>query len=408
MGLLDKVFSRKLDRNEYAVFVSKALSKAGIDIVHYDEKEFSLRRADGFVFYLHNGYSRYCTVGKQDREAVLSSFVSAIVAMATTQIPKDPASLKASLLPVVRSTDYFALSRLQSQASGKSQTVDRTATQCLTEGVSICLAYDSPRSISILTDASLINVGLDFSGALTIARDNLRDKTDPRRMAQPEPGLFVGQWGDSYESSRMLLTDLFYRLPLYGDPVVYVPSRSQLWVTGSRNTKGIESMLRFGREDHFGAYPLSPSLFILRESQWEKYLPESSTSQDMLRHIELRRKTVDYGQQKGYLEAINRSGNINIFVSPCNFSKEGASGRPFTVCVWPKGADTLLPLTDKVALLIDPETKNHITVEWQILQSVVGHLMEKQADLSPERYRVRLFPSENEIAELRKATIAKS
>jgi hypothetical protein len=68
--------------------------------------------------------------------------------------------------------------------------------------------------------------------------------------------------------------------------------------------------------------------------------------------------------------------------------------------------DSLLPLTDEVILVIDPETKDRVSVKWSIAQSVVGRLMEKQDDLLPERYRVRSFPSQEEIAELRRAASA--
>jgi hypothetical protein len=246
---------------------------------------------------------------------------------------------------------------------------------------------------------------MEFGDVLKIAIGNLRDKTDPRRMVQRAPGLFIGQWADTYEASRLLLTDLMHRLPLDGEPVAFAPSRNQLWVTGSRNNRAIEEMLKFGQQEHFGAYPLSPHLYVLQDRQWTSFEPEPAELREGLRLLVLRRNATDYGQQKGYLEAIHKKEGADVFVSPCQVPKDSVTGRPYSICVWPKGAETLLPITDRVALLMDVATKKSIDVSWTTMQSVVGKHLEKVADLFPERYRVRSFPTEEEIATLQRAAI---
>lgn len=404
MDLLNRLFSKHFGPDDYAALVSKALTDAGVATVRYDEKSFSLHGPDGLVLHLQNGYSRFCAAGKRDRHIVLMDFVSGFAAMAS--IPADFATVKAHLLPVVRSAACFPLAQLQFQASGKAGAGPSVAAQRVADDLVVCLAYDAGGSVSYIGQESLDRWQVAFPEALTIARSNLRERTDPSWMAQPSPRLYVGQWGDSYESSRMLLTDLIHRLPLDGNPVVSVPSRNQLWVTGSKNAGGLDSTIKFCQKEHFGAHPLSPHLFVLHDHQWASFIPGFKASRDSLRHIELRRAAADYGLQKGYLDAMNEKEGIDLFVASCTVYEESVTERQYSVCVWSKGVDSLLPLTDEVILLVDPETKDRVSVKWSIAQSVVGHLMEKQDDLLPERYRVRSFPSQEEIAELRRVVLA--
>ena len=406
MGFFKSFSSKPLGRNEFAALVSKGLSEAGLRFERYDEVSFSLHRADGFNLNLHNGYSSFCAADKCNRQAVLDDFVLASVALLTTpKIPDDFEAIKQNILPAVRSASFVSLTALHSRSSQKGDMGRRMAKQPLANGLVVCLAIDGARTISFVNEDSLSKWQMEFGDVLKIAIGNLRDKTDPRRMVQRAPGLFIGQWADTYEASRLLLTDLMHRLPLDGEPVAFAPSRNQLWVTGSRNNRAIEEMLKFGQQEHFGAYPLSPHLYVLQDRQWTSFEPEPAELREGLRLLVLRRNATDYGQQKGYLEAIHKKEGADVFVSPCQVPKDSVTGRPYSICVWPKGAETLLPITDRVALLMDVATKKSIDVSWTTMQSVVGKHLEKVADLFPERYRVRSFPTEEEIATLQRAAI---
>jgi uncharacterized protein YtpQ (UPF0354 family) len=400
LDFFKRVFPKRFGRNEYAAMVSKALSEAGVAQVRYDEEEFSIHRADGGTVFLENGHARFCAAEKRDRQSVLMEFVSGCLSF--EPVPESFARARASLMPIVRSASYVSLSNLQSQSVGERRLGLEIATQTLSADLVAGLAYDTDQSLSLINHSNLEKWGTGFDEALSAARENLRDRTDPSRMVQHAPGLFVGQWDDSYESSRMLLTDLIYRLPLDGDPVVSIPSRNQFWVTGSKNSAGIDLMAQFCKGEHLGAYPLSPYLFLLCGGHWTKFRPETKTLTEMLNSIERNRMVLDYGQQKGYLESINVRDNIDIFVASYMAYTENETGREYSTCVWSNGVDSLLPQTDEIILLIDSETKERIKATWDVAQLVVGHRMEKQSDLFPERYRVRSFPSSDEISELRR------
>ena len=119
-------------------------------------------------------------------------------------------------------------------------------TRHLVGGLVVGLAYDTERNITSINRNTLEPWGVSPDDAFKAAKDNLWEKTDPSRLIGQE-GVYCGRWADSYDSSRILLTELIYRLSLDGDPVAFVPNRDQLWVTGTDNLAGLAAILKGGR-----------------------------------------------------------------------------------------------------------------------------------------------------------------
>jgi hypothetical protein len=69
-----------------------------------------------------------------------------------------------------------------------------------------------------------------------------------------------------------------------------------------------------------------------------------------------------------------------------------------------KGVDSLLPRTD-VIFFMDPalgtEAPPVAIARWEDVEKVVGELLVPAEGLYPERYRVRGFPSEEQLARWR-------
>lgn len=193
---------------------------------------------------------------------------------------------------------------------------------------------------------------------------------------------------------------MFYRLDLDGDPVAFVPNRNELWVTGSRNTTGLRTLLENGERSHFVPYALSPDLYALLDSQWQVYTPEDPTVRNSWLSLHRKRDAVDYDQQKTSLDAIQQKEKTDIFFASCTILKR-KDGSEYSACVWTKGIDSLLPKTDRIVFLLDPPNKISISIPWEAAFSIVSGLMDRHPSLLPPRYRVRSFPSEGQIEQLR-------
>jgi hypothetical protein len=71
----------------------------------------------------------------------------------------------------------------------------------------------------------------------------------------------------------------------------------------------------------------------------------------------------------------------------------------FSYAVWSNGVDTYLPRAQKVVFL--DEGKECAIVTWEQVERVVGHLLEPVEDLYPPRWRVREFPTSQQLEQLR-------
>src|SRR5262249_9379850 len=156
-------------------------------------------------------------------EASLQRYVSSF--LEATPTPTDFDSARANLMPVVRDPAYFSLTTLKVRAEGKDASKLVYTTKPVAPGLVAGLAYDSERAIMTVNQSTLQEWGASLDDALDIAIQNLRDRTPANGFKLIAPGLYVSQFGDSYDSARLLLPDVIYRLTLNGDPVIFAPNR---------------------------------------------------------------------------------------------------------------------------------------------------------------------------------------
>jgi hypothetical protein len=402
MGLLDKLFSKSTSRDGFAKLVTAALEKGGATGLRYNASDFSVRvESSDRTFFLENAYTDYShaednTRRKASFERYVSSFLE------ETSMPVDFASARANLMPVVRDPAYFSLMDLQVRAGGGDPVKLAGRMQTIAPGLIVGLAFDSVHNIMNVNKSTLEKWNVDFDEALTIALHNLRDRTPANGFSQITPGLYISEFGDCYDSSRLLLPDIIYRLPLNGDPVIFAPNRDQVWVTGRHDSVNLGAILKFGPDSHFKqGHNLSPNLYLLADGKITDYVPKDPVQREAACALRRRRDHIDYTAQTGHLNAIYKREAIDVFVASFTlFQRKDQS--TFSVCVWSNGIDSLLPRTDVIALLANPPQNDRLYVPWEAAFPIVSHLMDEQPELAPVRYRVRRFPDTVQLAELRK------
>lgn len=403
MGLLNRLFSKKPSKGDFAELVKEALAKTGVTGMDYDEKGFSLKMPEkGNVIFLDNSYAKYCKADNHLRKILLEQLCSSF-AESKSEIPGEFALARPNLMPIVRDSSYLSLVELHCRASDLDISNIKCPFRVLVDGLSVVLAYDTDQSIQQVSQTTLDRWGVSFGEALQVAIDNLRERTNPKLVTEEAPGVYRGRWDDSYESARILLTDLIYRLSVDGEPVLFLPNRNQFWVTGSRNAAGLKAVLKIGQVTHFEPHPLSPNLYLLSDGNWSSFIPEDIALRDEWSSLKRRREAVDYTQQKESLERIFRKDNTNVFVASYKIFRLD-DGTEYSACAWSKGVDSLLPRTEKIFFVVDPKDKNYVSILWEAAIPIVGYLMAEESNLMPTRQRVRLFPSEGQLDELRRMT----
>lgn len=398
MSFLDKVFSRKPPtQNEFAQIVVRAFEQAGISGLEYREEDFALKiPGREATIFLHNTFSNYCLVQAAERKEIVDRLVAGIAN--APEIASDFATARTRLMPVVRDAAYYSLNELLTQKDGSRDPGLMWQARPLADGLIAGVAYDTEHSIATLNRQTLSGWGIGFHQAFSLAKDNLWERTDPNRLVG-QNGLYWGEWGDSYDSSRMLLPELIYRLAVDGEPVAFVPNRDALLVTGKNNIAGLRLILKNGGESHFKqGHPVSPNLYWLDEGVWKLYVPEDLELQTLWMTTKRQRDALDYARQKELLE--KTPGYEGILIARFTvFSRP--DGSMFSVGAWPRNVQTSLPRAEMIGFVLDPESKDSFMVLWDAAIPIVGHLLDEEPGLTPARYRARRYPSEEQIARLR-------
>ena len=406
MSLLDRVLSSKPSRTQFVKIVVRALEKAGIENVEEITDEFALKVGDGkSTIFLSNIYANYSGASRKMRPAVLTEFISGAAAIPSLPaIPAEFASAKPGLMPAIRDAAYFSIMQLMDRKDGKDRPGLEVVTKPFVGGLKVALAYDTELNITSINRESFEKWGVSLEQAFSAAKDNLWERTDPGQVAG-QGGVYWSQWGDSYDSSRLLLTEMIYRLSVDGDPVAFVPNRNELWLTGTNNSAGLAAILRDGMESHFNrGHPLSPDLYVLLDGTWKVYVPEDPSLRDAWMKIKRRRDAIDYAQQQELLNAIHERENVDIYVASYMIF-ERKDGLTRSACVWTKGVDSSLPRAENISFVVDPDGGDHFVVSWEAAAPIVGNLLEEEAEFVPVRYRVREFPNAAQIAELRRLAV---
>jgi len=406
MGILSKLLNRAPSQDEFAALVIRRLAKNGLVDIEYSSEKFSLRvkgaSASGTIF-LYNAYQNYCAAARREKNAVLSRYLNSF--SATHEFPDDFDSVRPYLMPVIRDYRYASLAQLAVDANNGAKQKP-LAERPFAVQLSLGLAYDTEHTIQHFTVEKMAAWGVGIDVAFAAAVENLRDRTAPDGFKRIGNGVYSGEWGDYYDAARMTLLDFFYRLDLNGSPVVFVPNRNALLVTGIYDQAGIGFILKHGGDSHIKeSYPLSPNLYILNDSKWEYYEPKEISLRNQLASIQKQREVLDYGQQERWLNIIYEREKIDVFVAGCGVYQRD-DGSFFTRCVWSNGVDSLLPKTDIVAIFINPGERDGVPLDvlmisWDNLQSKAGELLEAEDDLEPRRYRARVFPDASKIEALR-------
>ncbi len=396
MSLLDKMFSGKPTQADFAKMVAKAFEQAVMSGLEYIESDFALKvpGRDATIF-LHNTYSNYCGAPKKKRQEVIAKLIAGFGT--SPEVPADYSAAKPHLMPAVRDAAYSSLASLLGGAMKKSDSGLEWVYKPLAGDLIVGLVFDTEHNIVSVNQKTLEQWGVKLDEALTAAKENLWDRTDPKKLTG-QSGIYVGEWGDSYDSSRILLTEFIYRLDLDGDPVACVPNRDALMITGRNNSAGLRIVLKAGTENHFNAgHSVSPDLFVLEDGVWKTFLPEDPSLKEMWRNAKRQRNGMDYHQQKQLLDKLDE----DIFVaSYMGFKSE--DGSEFSVCAWTKGIDSSLPKAEVLGFVVDPVTKDQFMVPWDDAFPIVSGLLEQESGLIPVRYRAREFPDDQQIAQLRK------
>lgn len=403
-ALFDTIFNRTPGPDAFARRFLDALRAQGWqeEMVHQPD-QFRLVGASGFVVYLHNAYHAYLKANRRHRAHVLQHYVSGFVAEREESRREKPfEELRPTLMPLLRNRGMLEELRLEHVLSHGVEVPFGSAWRDVAEDCVELLALDLPETTSTLVAGPPAAWGLTLDESLLIARGNLRDATTDQ-FVEVAPGVFRGAWQDAYDSSRALLPDVLHRVPVAGQPVFMMPTRDCLLVVGDRDAGAMSIMLELSLEAAEAGRCISSLAFAYEDRRIVPFtLP---TREHRQRQADLRRMldAPAYHRQKELLDRIHQARDEDIFVAAFLVHADpDEGGCEISLGTWTDGVDTLLPVTDRIALVSprDGGGADVKIVEWQQAAAVCAELMERQPTLYPPRYRVRAFPDDAQLRQL--------
>ena len=307
-----------------------------------------------------------------------------------------------TLLPLLRSRWSFAGEALTGMIFDTEAPCAPAVTHVGSD-LGVALIAEGAGPASAVTGAQLSASGLEPEAALSMALDNLRPRSAAAFDAL-KPGLFLSQWRDGYDASRLLFPDLVAALPVKGDPVVMAPTQNRLLVAGADDTAALLALADTAAEalsatDH----PLSARPLRLRDGKWADFAGEGdefTPFDDLMRG----QWTREYAEQKQLLDQLHAQSGDDILVASYAPMRNRNTGKPFCMTFWVDGFVNLLPRADSVVLKSATEV---IVAPWRAAIAVIAHRL-APTDHYPLRYRADAFPDAAELEQLRAvATLAK-
>jgi hypothetical protein len=344
--------------------------------------------------YLRNLLREYQSAPKSRRQEVLKPYIRA-------WFEHDDASEKFEdtvhgLLPKLEGRGYFELRSLRLQyadAAGASFPYKPVA-----DLYGAGLVHAKPDNLRGITSQNLAKWGTSFEEAFEVAVNNLREISGGK-FEQRAPGVLRSPWRDNSDGARILLTDLIEQQMVVGNPVVMIPNWDTLLITGSEDDEGLSHLARLAEAALKRPHAVNAIALQLKSGAWVPFLPPIDHPQHWrFKLMDLESRALDYHSQMQVLA--KRDHRLFVSVYMLAWYKQLRMYQSF--CEWTEGVDSFLPVTDHVGLF-RPRARGEReylgVYAWEDVVRVAGDLMET-TDLFPQRYRVRGFPTEQQLRDL--------
>ncbi|PTL83086.1 hypothetical protein DAT35_13815 [Vitiosangium sp. GDMCC 1.1324] len=386
------------ERDAFARRAIEALRASGeTRSIQYDAAGFQLRLGDkdGTMVFLSNFYDEYRALPPEMQDEVFTR-ISRVRDM--PELPKTYAEARPNLLPVVRGRTFFEQLRLVVK-DGAAKPVP-ISWKPLGPFLGVGLAFDGPDTLRYLGPDDLTRWSVSFDQALGVGLENLRQRSS-EPLEQLSPGACQAPWEDNYAASRLLLDEVVRRCKVRGAPVVVVPHRDLFLITGSEDEDGLHQVATKALRAMMAPRALDGRALRLAPEGWVPFMPERlSNAWPDFRKLELFTRARDYAEQTQGLEKLYQEKGEDVFVAAYT-PYQDERGRSISYAVWLKGVDSILPRAE-VIFFMDPALGEEAPpvgiARWEEVAKAAGELLVPVEGLYPERYRVKGFPSREQLA----------
>jgi hypothetical protein len=376
-------------RDDFAAKLIRLASKRGTPGWRYDPTEPVLTLPEsGRRFFLQNSWLEYSGATRQARSALLEKYLSMMLS-SEPEVPKLWELAAKNLYPCVRSRHRLLTLHIESR--GKPEQFPPALAKSWHGDLEIVLTYDLGPSVMQVTAVTADPWGQGPDALFARARANLAALERPS-WDELGDGVFHLVSDVSYEESFVLVDAIWNSVQVQGDPVVAIPNRGVLLLTGADSPAGLSRLITEAqRSMQEKPWPLSATLLRRVDGAWRPLEPEAPVV-SAARTLELVSLAITYSEQQNALQKFFERENVDIYVAKFDLMRNQSDPEGTqSWCSWAEGVPSLLPLTDLVVL--GSGGNGTLIVPWPDVARICAPHM-KATDDDPQRFRVDSFPVE--------------
>jgi hypothetical protein len=377
------------NRDDFARDLAKRAAQHGMPGWAYDPAEGVLtHEPSGQKVFVQNSWLEYSSAHRTARSLLMEKYLSMMLG-AAEEVPQLWEAAARNLYVCVRSRHHRM--SLEIESRGKPGGLPKPVLQPWHGDIDTVLMYDFGQYLAHVTQDTAEPWGQPTEALFARARANLAALERPS-WQQIGDGVFQLVSNVSYEESFVLVKGVWESVAVDGDPVVALPNRGVLLLTGSDIPGGLDLLIAEARRSmQERPWPLSAGLFRRVGDAWQPFSPDASLV-PAARMLDLVSLANLYAEQQDALEKHFEREGIDIFVA--KFDVLGRNVEDLqSWCTWSEGVLSLLPQTDVVILGRSDETSKPLIVPWSDVRRICGHYMEATQE-DPPRFRVASFPTQ--------------
>jgi hypothetical protein len=380
---------------DLALDLIKAAERHGLSGWQHHAENSAIRNGDQ-VINLANFHLEYAGAPKGHRRILLQKYFSMLQ---TPPVSKLWSLAQTKIYPLLRSR--YDRVTIEIDGRRKNEPIPPRAGRRLIGNLDQILGYDHGASITQVKIETLAEWGVTLETAIDRAMANLRALPPPRWHARSE-GVWQLESPDGYTESLLQVPRIFGDLPARGTPLAMIPNRGVLLATGSDEPNGLTALLSQARVSLQEApWPLNGELFQISPAGIQLFVPSGNDAKALASIQRIDISSV-YAAQKTALEVHVQAIEDVAFVATFSlFRPEDSPHALISLCAWTAGISSLLPVTDKIALVrTEGGSRDVMQVSWTDAQRLVGHYF-KETQEDPPRIRVDEFPTPEEWTALK-------
>jgi uncharacterized protein YtpQ (UPF0354 family) len=392
-----------ITKEMFASLVLNLLGEAGENNWAVNYQSFSVASNMGAgpqVMNLTRMYQDYITLPSPENFLGLTRQIQLLLKSRANQA--QASARLSTLLPCVRTLSSFQQTNFAFKQQPGYEPEKEMIFFPYADVLAMGLVFDNPETMSHLRYVDVEELEMEIEDVIDIAVENLKKISEgPMRIVQP--GFYSSPWKDFYDSSRLMLTDLFSGLAVDGDIVALTPAPDALFVTGSNDAIGLELMAALG-QTIMKANPraISALPLVLKDGVWQSFIvPPEHAAFDIINTYRLNILNVLYQSQDSHLAEVAKE--TGKFVSTYAIENDKNRGYLYSKTSVLDGTASLIPETDVIEFFKsgafgkkDCVARAPFETVWHVLQQT----MLEDSIYRPERWHLSAFPDPAQLKQI--------